>query len=65
MERNLAITCSRGHVGRRLPSLDAHTLRNYQTAIFQYFSSLSLPGIPTIYDHLLLSLRPKDVIATF
>jgi hypothetical protein len=30
-----------------------------------YFSSLELPDKPTLYDHLVLSLRPKDVIATF
>ncbi|WP_226986710.1 hypothetical protein [Carboxydothermus hydrogenoformans] len=29
------------------------------------FSSLELPDYPTIYDYLLLSLRKKDVIATF
>lgn len=33
--------------------------------IFKYFSSLSLPPKPTLYDHLILSLRKKDVIATF
>lgn len=33
--------------------------------IFRYFDSLSLPDEPTVYDHLVLSLRPKDVIATF
>src|SRR3989442_2815892 len=33
--------------------------------IFQYFQSLVLPDRPTIYDHLVLSLRAKDVIATF
>jgi hypothetical protein len=36
-----------------------------QTTIYTYFSSLSLPSTPTLYDHLLLSLRDKDVIATF
>jgi len=36
-----------------------------ETAIFDYFSALRLPSVPTIYDHLILSLRPKDVIATF
>ncbi len=36
-----------------------------ESLIFEYFSSLSLPNHPTIYDHLLLSLREKDVIATF
>ena len=30
-----------------------------------YFSALELPGSPTLYDLLLLSLRDKDVIATF
>lgn len=33
--------------------------------ITEYFSSLALPEFPTLYDHLLLSLRSKDVIATF
>tara|TARA_B100000959_G_scaffold232853_1_gene249945 strand:+ start:4254 stop:5267 length:1014 start_codon:yes stop_codon:yes gene_type:complete len=33
--------------------------------VFDYFSNLKLPIKPTIYDHLVLSLRPKDVIATF
>ena len=30
-----------------------------------YFSALRLPDEPTIYDHLVLSLREKDAIATF
>jgi len=33
--------------------------------VVSYFSSLELPDVPTLYDHLVLSLRPKDVIATF
>src|SRR5688572_1243585 len=33
--------------------------------IQDYFSSMQLPDPPTIYDHLVLSLREKDVIATF
>jgi hypothetical protein len=33
--------------------------------VFDYFASLELPDTPTLYDHLILSLRPKDVIATF
>lgn len=33
--------------------------------IYQYFINLDLPSQPTIYDHLVLSLRPKDLIATF
>jgi hypothetical protein len=36
-----------------------------EQAVFDYFSSLELPNTPTLYDHLVLSLRPKDVIATF
>ncbi len=33
--------------------------------VFSYFESLELPDEPTLYDYLVLSLRPKDVIATF
>ena len=33
--------------------------------VTEYFSSLELPNEPTLYDHLVLSLRPKDIIATF
>lgn len=36
-----------------------------ETAIRQYFSGLRLPRAATIYDHLVLGLRGKDVIATF
>lgn len=32
---------------------------------YNYFSSLSLPDSPTIYDYLVLSLREKDLISTF
>jgi len=31
----------------------------------RYFSRMKLPPEPTLYDHLVLSLRPKDLIATF
>jgi len=33
--------------------------------IRDYFLAMSLPPRPTLYDHLLLSLRPKDGVATF
>lgn len=33
--------------------------------VYNYFSSMRLPEEPTIYDYLVLSIRPKDVIATF
>jgi hypothetical protein len=36
-----------------------------ETAVRDYFSSLELPDRPTIYDHLLLSLRRKDAVFTF
>lgn len=36
-----------------------------ETRVFDYFNVLDLPDTPTLYDHLVLSLRPKDVIATF
>ena len=33
--------------------------------IYSYFSAMQLPNKPTIYDYLVMSLREKDVIATF
>jgi hypothetical protein len=41
----------------RLPELEG--------SIEKYFLNLQLPGWPTIYDYLVLSLREEDVIATF
>jgi len=40
-------------------------LQAIENKIYRYFSSLELPETPTIYDHLILSLRKKDLIATF
>src|SRR5258708_1337889 len=40
-------------------------LEEINNAIDDYFFSLELPPTPTIYDHLLLSLRETDLIATF
>lgn len=40
-------------------------LAEIETRLFDYFSALQLPDEPTLYDHLVLSLRDKDVIATF
>lgn len=34
-------------------------------SIWDYFGSLELPPDPTLYDYLVLSLRDKDLIATF
>ncbi len=36
-----------------------------EAKIHAYFESLQLPSEPTLYDYLVISLRPKDVIATF
>ncbi|MEW5718471.1 MAG: hypothetical protein AB1817_07595, partial [Chloroflexota bacterium] len=33
--------------------------------IYEYFAGLQIPDEPTLYDYLVLSLRGKDVIATF
>lgn len=33
--------------------------------VYEYFECLELPDEPTLYDHLVLSLRAKDVVATF
>jgi hypothetical protein len=40
-------------------------LREIEEIIYAYFSNLSLPETPTLYDHLMISLRPKDMVATF
>lgn len=40
-------------------------LRQINECVVDYFSSIRLPDFPTIYDYLVLSLRCKDVIATF
>lgn len=43
----------------------AEVLGQIEKVVRQYFEGLKLPEIPTLYDHLILSLRSKDVIATF
>jgi hypothetical protein len=40
-------------------------LRLIEARVQEYFSRLSLPEYPTLYDFLLLSLREKDAIFTF
>lgn len=40
-------------------------LKEIEEVVYNYFESLQLPDVPTLYDHLLLSLRPKDIVATF
>ena len=40
-------------------------LREIEETVFDYFRGLRLPDHPTLYDHLVLSLRRKDGIAAF
>ena len=40
-------------------------LHDLESTVRAYFESLIIPDTATIYDYLLLSLRPKDLIATF
>jgi hypothetical protein len=43
----------------------ARLTHEIEVVVHDYFSSLELPDHPTVYDHLLLSLRRKDAIFTF
>jgi hypothetical protein len=43
----------------------AETIRNIERQIVAYFSNLSLPSSATIYDRLLISLRPTDAVFSF
>jgi hypothetical protein len=36
-----------------------------EKSVYRYFQGMELPDEPTNYDHLVLSLREKDIIATF
>ena len=40
-------------------------LREIEKIVYAYFENLSLPKFPTMYDHLLLSLRPKGYCCNF
>lgn len=44
---------------------DDALLSEMNDRIYSYFSRLKLPNKPTIYDYLVMSLRNKDIIATF
>lgn len=44
---------------------ETEKLRRIERMVEGYFSRLALPEEPTLYDHLVLSLRGKDLIATF
>lgn len=40
-------------------------LQELERQVSDYFAQLKLPDEPTMYDHLVLSLRSKDLLATF
>lgn len=40
-------------------------IKEIESRVREYFSEMELPNEPTIYDYLLLSLRPRDFVATF
>ncbi len=40
-------------------------LPQIEKKVHGYFVSLKLPSTPTLYDHLVLCLRAKDIVATF
>ncbi len=43
----------------------SYTIKVIEKTVYDYFKNLKLPDEPTIYDYLVLSLRPRDIIATF
>lgn len=44
---------------------NSDVLREIETSVVAYFQDMKLPEEPTIYDYLVMSLRDKDLIATF
>lgn len=44
---------------------DSSSLSELDVAVRAYFREMTLPDQPTLYDYLVLSLRPKDSIITF
>lgn len=44
---------------------DSKPIKEIEKRVYNYFKSLKLPDEPSIYDYLVLSLRPRDLIATF
>lgn len=44
---------------------DSKEIKEIENRVHSYFKDMRLPDEPTIYDYLILALRPRDVIATF
>lgn len=45
--------------------LQNHIRERIDQTVFSYFRALELPDEPTLYDHLVLSLRSKDIVGSF
>ncbi|MBU8933870.1 MAG: hypothetical protein KOO62_07665 [candidate division Zixibacteria bacterium] len=58
--RNFEIVFSELHASGNIA-----LIARLEDSLFEYFRTLELPNSPTIYDLLVMSLRPKDLIATF
>jgi hypothetical protein len=44
---------------------NSELIKEIEKRINLYFGNMKLPDVPTIYDYMILSLRSKDLIATF
>jgi hypothetical protein len=44
---------------------NSNILSELNSTIRDYFSKITIPDVPTMYDYLVLSMRSKDVIITF
>jgi len=44
---------------------DSPAVAEIESRVANYFRSLTLPPTPTIYDYIIMALRPKDLVATF
>jgi hypothetical protein len=44
---------------------NSSVLNELHSIVRDYFSKITLPDVPTVYDYLVLSMRSKDVIITF
>lgn len=44
---------------------NSELVKMIENKIYDFFANLELPDYPTIYDYIVLSLRPKDIVATF
>jgi NAD-dependent SIR2 family protein deacetylase len=61
LSQNFEVVYSEIYASKRFPEI----LEELEAKVYDYFYHLELPEEPNIYDYLVLSLREKDVIATF